>query len=229
MAQTGFIFKSKGVVIGSQAPTEDVAGSGGIVVDATVQEEHKSSCDLTENPVEDGAKITDHVQLKPKELSIDGVISDTPLGASFVQNFQNSSSSSGNSLSNSSRSIDAYQQLLELQKSREPFTVTTGLKQYTNMILVDLSVPRTVSTANAIHFKASMKEIRIVKSKSSVGGEDKTAKKDSRNRASKTKDSSQKTTEPVPAKDPVSDEPSAATEKSRGSLLFEAKRSIVGE
>lgn len=226
MSLLGMIFKTNGVTIGEKSPTEDFVGSGGIVVDAAISEEHTTSCDLTKNPVEEGAKITDHVQLEPAKLTIDGVISDSPLGAPFVQNFQNAKAAVLSKLTGESRSIDAYQKLLELQKSREPFTVTTGLKKYNNMIMTSLSVPRTVSTSNSIHFKATMEEIRIVKSKSALGGLAKQVKKSARNLASKTRQMTQKITDTVPSKDPLSATPSATTQASRSQQLFQINNDI---
>jgi len=181
MGLLGILFQQKTNVIDAQESgtggalgqlqgvlRQTIGGVAGIVIDATVTEEHKTSCDLTENPVEDGAKITDHVQLKPAELTIEGVITDTPLGYAIIGNIQNIVRSVSTLFGKSSRSIDAYNDLLALQKSRRPFTVVTGLKRYENMILTELSVPRTVDTGKSLHFRAVMKEIRIVTSKTST-------------------------------------------------------------
>lgn len=135
---------------------------GGIKIDASVSETHLTEMDLTENPVENGAKITDHVQIKPNELTIEGVISDSPLGDNFVQSIVNLEQKISTFFGTEKRSIDAYNQMLKLQRSRDPFTVTTGLKVYSNMILTSLSINRTSETSNAIHFTANMKEIRII-------------------------------------------------------------------
>lgn len=167
----------------------------GIIVDATVSEEHVSDCDVTENPVEDGAKITDHVQLKPKKLTIEGVISDAPLGYAIVGNIQNLVRSVSTLFGKKARSQDAFDDLLKLQESRKPFTVTTGLKRYNNMIMESLSVPRTSQTGAAIHFKAVMKEIRIVKSQTAL----KSLADKAKNIGSKAKDLGQKVTDAVPA------------------------------
>ena len=172
----------------------------GIVVDATISEEHTSSCDLTENPVEDGAKVTDHVQLKPSELTIEGVISDSPLGYAIIGNIQNLVRSAENLFGKSSRSTDAFNELLKLQKSRQPFTVVTGLKRYTNMIMTELKVPRTATTGGSIHFTATMKEIRIVKSKSAGIGSLSDSVSDL---GSPTKDLGGKISDTVPKTSPV--------------------------
>jgi len=179
----------------------------GIIVDATVSEEHVSECDVTENPVEDGAKITDHVQIKPKKLTIEGVISDAPLGYAVIGNIQNLVRSVSTLFGKKSRSQDAFDDLIKLQESRKPFTVTTGLKRYTNMIMENLSVPRTSQTGAAIHFKAVMKEIRIVKSQTTATSLASTAK----NIGSKAKDLGQKVTDAVPADGQL---------EKKGSVLF---------
>lgn len=163
---------------------------GSITIDASVEETHESSADLTENPVEEGAKITDHVQLKPNTLTINGVISDTPITFALLDDITGIVNTVGRFLGKTSRSVDAYNKLVELQKTREPFKVVTGLKVYSNMILTNLSVNRTASTANAIHFTATMQEIRIAKT--STTGLSESIAPDAKDIASKTKDAGSK-------------------------------------
>lgn len=49
---------------------------GDIVLDAITVEENTSEIDITENPIESGAVITDHYALKPKEVTITGVVAE---------------------------------------------------------------------------------------------------------------------------------------------------------
>lgn len=170
-------------------------GLTGIVIDATVTETHLSECDVTKNPVEGGAPVTDHVQVLPKKLTIEGVISDTPLGFAFIGNIQNLVRSVTTIFGGRSRSQDAYDDLVRLQTSKRPFTVITNLKKYDNMIMASLSVPRTSQTSGAIHFTAEMQEIIIVESEeiANVAGDI----------GRKTKNAGQKVTNPVPAETQV--------------------------
>lgn len=140
--------------------------SRGITVDATVNEEHNSNAKTTDNPIEDGASVVDHVQIEPKILTIEGVISDSPLGFPVIGNIQNVVRTVTTLFGKSSRSIDGFNELVKLQETRTPFTVITGLKRYENMIMEELSVPRTSQTGRAIHFRAKFKQIIIVSSKS---------------------------------------------------------------
>ena len=140
------------------------ASIGSITIDASISEDHVSTAELTENPVEDGGDITDHVRIKPLELTIEGVISDTPVTFSVINNISGIINTVTSIFGNTSRSVDAYNELIKLQQSRDPFKVVTGLKVYENMILTELSIPRTAQTGNAIHFSATMRQIQIAKS-----------------------------------------------------------------
>lgn len=189
-------------------------GLGGIVLDATVSEEHLTTCEVTKNPVEDGAQITDHVQIQPAKLTIEGVISDTPIGFAIIGNIQNVIRSVSTLFGKSSRSIDAYNRLLKLQNDRQPFKVITGLKQYSNMILSELSVPRTKDTGGAIHFRAVMEEIRIVASETT--GSPSSSISDL---ASPVRDAGQKVTAAVPLASETQEGSTAISSQSSGSWL----------
>lgn len=127
-----------------------------IEVDVSVSETHETDCDVTENPVESGANVTDHVQVKPARLTIEGLVSDTPI--KFLQGIRD--------LFDDNRSRKTYEELLTIQTAREPIDVITGLKQYSNMILKTLTVPRNSDTGRALRFTAIFQEVRIVDSSS---------------------------------------------------------------
>lgn len=168
--------------------------TNGIVIDAAVSEGHLSTCEVSDNPIEGGADVTDHVQMKPAQLTVEGVISDTPLGYAVIGNIQNLARSITTLFGASSRSQDAYDAMIELQKSRQPFTVITSLKRYTNMILTELSIPRTATTGGAIHFQATMREVFIAQTKQLT----KNLAHNVKNIAGKTIDKGQKVTETAP-------------------------------
>lgn len=50
-----------------------------IWIDVSVREVHGSSAELSKFPVEDGADITDHVRLLPKQIEIEGIVSNQPI------------------------------------------------------------------------------------------------------------------------------------------------------
>lgn len=52
-----------------------------IFLDATLSENFTAEAEVTQHPVENGIDISDHIILKPKKLSIDGIISETPFSS----------------------------------------------------------------------------------------------------------------------------------------------------
>lgn len=137
-------------------------GKAGIVVDATIRDNPVYNADVTRNPVEDGSKITDHVQPNPIELTIEGEISETPIGYAIVGNFKNLVSSIRELAGKNSRAIDAKEDMLALYYNRIPFTVNTRLKTYDNMVFKSLEFPSDASTGGKIVFVANLTEIVIV-------------------------------------------------------------------
>ena len=52
---------------------------GTVVVDASITETHSLAAEATEHPVEQGADISDHVHVRPIQLSITGLVSNHPI------------------------------------------------------------------------------------------------------------------------------------------------------
>lgn len=125
----------------------------GFEIDAAVNEEHAFESDVTAHPVESGADVTDHVRARPISVTIEGVVSDTP--------FSDLAHRRGDS---GPPSDDALARLLLLREEREPVTIRTSLREYENMVLESLSIPRSGTTGAALRFSASFREIRLVTS-----------------------------------------------------------------
>jgi len=123
-----------------------------IELDASLSETHKASSEITKNPVELGADVTDHIHNDPDALSITGIISVTPddITASFNPKF-----------GGSGRAKSAWKQLLELRAKREPFDVFTTLRSYRNLVIADLTTTRTAENSNALEFTIELEEIEI--------------------------------------------------------------------
>lgn len=52
-----------------------------VILDASVQERHTHTNDVTDFPVEQGANVTDHVRPRSRPLMIEGVLSDFQMGS----------------------------------------------------------------------------------------------------------------------------------------------------
>lgn len=132
----------------------------GLEIDATVHEVHGVKAKATRHPVESGSDVTDHVQLMPDEIQIEGVITDTPLIgiADLLLGQVDLATLTGQ------RASGAWDLLEQTVKARQPIKVVTTLKTYDNVILEDLSAPRDAENGNAIHFTVRGVVIRIVSS-----------------------------------------------------------------
>lgn len=126
----------------------------GYPIDAALSQEPTFDADVTEYPVEKGADVTDHVQARPVILAVEGIVSDTPIGA--VADLRPPGSTP---------SFDTRVRLFEIWNRREPVTVETETATYDNMVMQSFSVPEDGSTGEACRFRATFKQIRLVTNK----------------------------------------------------------------
>ena len=52
---------------------------GVMLLDAAISERHVRDAKITRNEIEDGSLVSDHVKLEPIKLTIEGIVSDSPL------------------------------------------------------------------------------------------------------------------------------------------------------
>lgn len=130
---------------------------GEMEFDATFMEDHVSDLEVTDNPIETGALVSDHAFMRPLRVQITAGVSDilTPSG--------NPAYGGG-----SGRAQTAYQLLTELQKSAEPFIVQTGLKVYENMVCESIRTAQDRDSAHILYFTASLREVLIVETESTT-------------------------------------------------------------
>lgn len=60
---------------------QERAKIGLMELDASLNETHEAAAEITQNEIEDGSKVADHIVLKNRKLTIEGFVSKTPLGA----------------------------------------------------------------------------------------------------------------------------------------------------
>lgn len=108
---------------------------GPIPIDCVLEERHTSEIDITEIPIETGARITDHAVVLPKRVSLE--VADANAAATFNA-------------------------LVRLQETRAPFTVITGLFVYRNMLIKRLDATRDKTSSRILQCFADLQEIIIV-------------------------------------------------------------------
>ena len=131
---------------------------GDYVIDAAINEDHSFDSDVTDHPVETGADITDNIRAKPVQVTLDCVVSDTPIGA--VASLRGNTDDNGQPLYKPSS--DAYATMIAIRDARLPVTIVTSLATFENMALVSLSVPRNAQNGDALRFKATFKQIKFI-------------------------------------------------------------------
>lgn len=106
----------------------------------TVGESTTDSLEITQQPVQQGAMIADHAFNKPTTFSAQ---------LQFVP-----------TLFTSLKSI--YQNLIDLQATREPFTIATPKRIYKDMLFQTLSQTTDKRTENVLSVNATFQQIIIV-------------------------------------------------------------------
>lgn len=132
---------------------KDKTGVGAIVFDATLTEVYTTNANVTQHPVEDGSNIVDHIQTQPIEVELVGVISNTPLP------FVTTDVAVLRSFVTPKRAEDAYDRLVELQKSGELVILTTSLDTWDDMAITSVRLDRDPQTANVIKVSVSFREV----------------------------------------------------------------------
>lgn len=138
---------------------------GAIVLDASVSETHTAEVEITEHPVERGANIVDHKRPKPDAVTIEGLVSNTPLpepSDALVQQTQGNVTFDSASRLQATRASTAYQDLLDLKDSETLFTLVTALRTYEDMAIKTLTVPRDARSGQTLRFSAQCVQVRTV-------------------------------------------------------------------
>ena len=140
-----------------------------LVLDASVKEEHLAEVEVTDHPVEQGAAVSDHARPKPEELTIEGLVSNTPLN--FIQarrsvtseGFTWTTSAQTNAIrGNPGNAEAAYVTLRAMRDAPRLLTIITALRSYDNMVMTSLKIPRDKDTGDVLKFTAKFKQVRIV-------------------------------------------------------------------
>ncbi|MDE9504431.1 phage baseplate protein, partial [Xenorhabdus bovienii] len=133
-----------------------------IVPSVVISEKHMDSTEITEHPVQRGAAISDHAYDKPSEVTMEIGFAG---GGSLIDGFDTSKIKlfdldTGVTLGKSPKEI--YEQLLKLKASKEPFDVTTGKRQYKNMLIRAIEVTTDKTSENVLMVTLTLREVIIV-------------------------------------------------------------------
>lgn len=108
---------------------------GPVPLSCVLSEKHLSEIELTENPIETGAKVNDHATVKSKKVSFD--VADENAASTFNA-------------------------LVRFQESRVPFVLVTGLTVYDNMLIKSIDADRDETFSRVLRAKIDIQEAVIV-------------------------------------------------------------------
>ena len=130
-------FLSVPISIFAVRPTRKI---GELSANVIIDESTNDTLTITKQPVQQGASITDHAYKEPTLFSTTILFRDNP----------------AKSLSK------IYQDLLDLQASRVPFTIITPKRIYTNMLIAAIGCTTDKQTENLLKITLQCQEIIIV-------------------------------------------------------------------
>lgn len=190
---TELLFKRVRAGIGISLPTTQYPVPLLVRFDSSDKETHTSSVELSEHPVEEGADVTDHIRIKPDEIELNGVISNTPL--LFLASLQAESPIEGSNERTDDRVEVAYKQLREFQRNGVLVDVITSLRTYSNMVITNIAVSRDARTGNIFDSTISLREMTMATAMSiDVPVPKDVAKKAKKNAGTKQQGAADKTT-----------------------------------
>ncbi|EEZ5359951.1 hypothetical protein DDM49_004866 [Escherichia coli] len=111
----------------------------------------RRSADVTSYPVENGATVSDHVQIKNNKFSLKGRITETPIKSD--PGLLKSAGVNGN---RRSLAIDYLNQIMD---SRQPFLLVTENKTFENVVLTGIEY---TEASESLVFDLSFEQIRLV-------------------------------------------------------------------
>lgn len=124
-------------------------------LDATTSQRHTGEMTATQNPVEYGFTVTNHVRRLPDVLEVTGILTDTPIGLGIF-NVKETFAGIYRNLSQQN-----YNKLDSLRLKREPVFVATSIRVYNSMLITSLSTTKQSGSGNALEVTIRLQEIMI--------------------------------------------------------------------
>lgn len=147
---------------------------GGIEMDAILQEDYELNSTTTDHPVDYEADVTDHIIRQPKIYSLQGVVTDTPMGLlAALEQIGNTVMGAVNFFKENvlgeepaeepvARSVAAFLALTELWEQKAVFDIQTGMGLYPDMTILNIRASVNQETAGHLRFTATLRQLNRV-------------------------------------------------------------------
>ena len=118
--------------------------AGQVCFDAVFKTSHASNVTLTTQPVQSGANIADHAYVEPDAVTLEIGMTDAAIDAE------------------ENHSVNMYALLRSIMEQREPVSLYTRLKSYTDMMIVAMSVDDDYTTSTALRASIMLQQLIMV-------------------------------------------------------------------
>ena len=150
-----------------------------IVMDASISEQHTATATITDHPVETGASVTDNVRPMPRQLTIECIVTNTPIVGQYrlvsgetvsvsdgvtaeVRKIDGTNTNALQFSSEFDRVRTVFEELEEARKLGALVSVDTTLDSYQSMAIASVSIPRNAATGSVLQFQLDLREIITV-------------------------------------------------------------------
>lgn len=125
-----------------------------LAFDAATDIRHEFSSKVTSYPVEDKSTVSDHVVNENPRFTVSGVFSDATLEIL--------------SIPNNYKQAEVYRMLLKMRDDRKVVSLLTPLDVYSDLIVTNISIPRSTGQGDALFIDIEFEKIRRVSSELST-------------------------------------------------------------
>jgi len=119
-----------------------------LAFDAATDIGHSFPSKVTSYPVEDKSTVSDHVVNENPRFSVSGVFSDATLNIPFIPNQYKQS--------------EVYRMLLKMRDDRKVVSLLTPIDTYSDLIVTNVSLPRSTGRGGALFVDLEFEKIRRV-------------------------------------------------------------------
>ena len=163
-------------ILGASASKPTQAKIGNLTIDVVEAHEVKYDSEVTENPVEDGFPVADHVNRKPITLQLDVVFTPTPVtfssGLSGLGTVLTYVGAGGSGSNDGNRLNTVKDSLYKIYKKGDPITITLADGIYKDMVMTSAPLPRNVQNGICYKMQLNFVQVRIVSQKTENVGDD---------------------------------------------------------
>jgi hypothetical protein len=144
-----------------------------LAFDAVTTETHETGSTLTEHAVESGAPISDHKRPNQRKITIEAIVTNTPIGTPPLSGFgpspvdfsERKSEAAGATVrvftARFDRMTDALDTLDLLATTAITVTISTRVRTYEACQIVSVSAPRSAEDGDSLRFTIEARQVRI--------------------------------------------------------------------